>query len=373
MTRALGKRTNTDTDAVVRWMDAGATRSDPEPTPLPGIQPAKRRLHAAWRENAQSRIVELDVEIDCLIDQLGSAASATQRRRLVEAKVRLRAADAVVKSRPGLRNAWTGVDVARALAHINAVDVTLTRLSPPNTVAAKLPDIITHAALLLKPHDARLDDLRRYAAKPDLTDDDRGHIAQDMRAIFAACADEHVRTRSFRNLLLGATFVLTLFAVGIGLLGWCAPNWFVLCASNHPTVASCPTGGSAPSGGDVFLVELIGLFSAGLMGSVAIRRMRGSSTPYAVPMASLLVKLPTGALTALAGLLLVRAGVLGPDVAVAGTTQLVAYALIFGGSQQAFTRLIDIQTQNVLDSIPTPNRDAAKPPNTAVRPNQEGP
>jgi hypothetical protein len=354
-------------------MDAGTARTDPEPARLSAIQPAKRRLHAAWRENAQSRIVELDVEVDCLIDQLGSAMSAAQRRRLLEAKGRLRAANAIVERRPGLRYAWTGVDVARALAHINAVEVTLTRLSPPNTVAAKLPDIIAHAALLLKPHDARLDDLRHYAAKPALTDEDRGPIAHNVRAIYAACADEHVRTRSFRNLLFGATLVLTLFAVGIGLLGWCAPGWFMLCVPAHPTVATCPTGGSAPTGGDVFLVELIGLFSAGLMGSVTIRRMRGSSTPYAVPMASLLVKLPSGALTALAGLLLVRAGVLGPDVAAAGTAQLVAYALIFGGSQQAFTRLIDIQTQNVLDSIPTPNRDAAKPRNGASLPDQEGP
>lgn len=371
MTRSLGKRANTDTDAVVRWMDIGAARTDPEQLELPPIQPAKRRLHAAWRENAQSRIVELDVEIDCLIDQLGSAMSAAQRRRLAEAKGRLRAADSAVKSRPGLRPAWTGVDVARVLAHINAVEATITSLSRPETVAAKLPDIIADAALLLKPHDARLDDLRQYAAKQALTEEDRGAIAQDVRAIYAACADEHVRTRSFRNLLFGATFVLMLFAVGIGLLGWCAPGWFALCASDHPAAATCPTGGWAPSGGDVFLVELIGLFSAGLMGSVAIRRMRGSSTPYAVPMASLLVKLPTGALTALAGLLLIRAGVLGPDVAAAARAQLVAYALIFGGSQQAFTRLIDIQTQNVLDSIPSRNRDAAKPASPASHPNQE--
>ncbi|WP_152665331.1 hypothetical protein [Mycobacterium sp. UM_Kg1] len=359
MTRSSGNRANTD--AVVRWMDTGAGRTDPEPTALAPITPAKRRLHAAWRESAQSRIVDLDVEIDCLIEQLGSEMSAAQRRRLGVAKGRLRAADAAVKSRPGLRYAWTGVDVARALGHINAVEITLTALSPPDAVAAKLPDIIADAALLLKPHDARLDDLRKYAAKQALTDQDRGAIAQDVRAIYAACADEHVRTRSFRNLLFGATFVLTLFAVGIGLLGWRAPGWFALCAADHPAAATCPTGGWAPTGGDVFLVELIGLFSAGLLGSVAIRRMRGSSTPYAVPMASLLVKLPTGALTALAGLLLIRAGVLGPDVAAAGRAQLVAYALIFGGSQQAFTRLIDIQTQNVLDSIPSRNRDAAKP------------
>ena len=69
---------------------------------------------------------------------------------------------------------------------------------------------------------------------------------------------------------------------------------------------------------------------------------------------------PTGALTAVGGLLLLRAGVLGPDLAASGTAQLVAYALVFGASQQAFTRLIDIQTQNVLDNIPTRNRGATK-------------
>ncbi|PQM45238.1 hypothetical protein [Mycobacterium talmoniae] len=366
MTQTIGKCPNTDTG----WMAGGAARTDSTTPALPPIQPAKRRLHAAWRENAQSRILALDVEVDCLITRL-ETLTATERRRLVDAKERLRAADAIVKSRPGLRYAWTGVDIARALAHMNAVEVTLTRLSPPSAVAAKLPTIIADAALLLKPHDARVEDLRRYAAKVPLNDGDRDAIAQDMRAVYAACADEHVKTRSFRNILFGATFVLTLFAVGVGLLGWRAPDWVVLCAPTRQMVATCPSGGWAPASGDVFVVELIGLFSASLVGAVAIRRMRGSSTPYAVPMASLLVKLPTGALTAVAGLLLLRAGILGPDVAAAGTAQLVAYALIFGASQQAFTRLIDIQTQNVLDSIPTPNRDAAKDPGSASQRDQD--
>ncbi|ORV69965.1 hypothetical protein AWC09_11190 [Mycolicibacter hiberniae] len=61
-------------------MDTGAGRTDPEPTALAPITPAKRRLHAAWRESAQSRIVDLDVEIDCLIEQLRSEMSAAQRR-----------------------------------------------------------------------------------------------------------------------------------------------------------------------------------------------------------------------------------------------------------------------------------------------------
>ena len=336
-----------------------------DPLQLPPIQPAKRRLHAAWRENAQSLIVDLDAEVDCLAQQLGPEISASAQRRLVEAKQRLHAADWIVRSRPGVRHAWTGVDVARAWANIHAVEVTLIRLSAPAAVAAKLPDIVADASLVLKPNDARLENLRQYEKCRPLQDEDRDAIAEDVKAIYTACADDHIRTRSFRNILFGATFVLALFAVGFGLLGWRSPEWVGLCAPRVQTVPTCPSGRGAPTGGDVFLVELIGLFSASLVGSVAIRRMRGSSTPYAVPMASLLVKLPTGALTAVGGALLIRAGVLGPDVAVAGTAQLVAYALIFGAGQQAFTRLIDIQTQDVLNSIPTAGRDGPKEPNAA--------
>ena len=97
-----------------------------------------------------------------------------------------------------------------------------------------------------------------------------------------------------------------------------------------------------------------GVFGASLMGSVAIRRMQGSSTPYRIPMASLLLKLPTGALTAAAGLMLIRAASHGSIIAPPSTAQLVAYALIFGAGQQTITSLIDTQAQKVLNAI-TPN------------------
>jgi hypothetical protein len=362
---ATAKRTKVHSRAQDPGADVHTAKAWRKYLELPPIEPAKKRLHAAWRENVQSRIVDLDAEVDCLVQQLGRRRSPRELRRLAEAKVRLRAADSIVKKRPGLWYAWTGVDVARASANIHAVEATLIQLSAPAAVAAKVPDIIADAALVLKPHDARLVNLCQYAKRQPLKREDRETIAQDAKAIYAACADEHVRTRSFRNILFGATFILTLLVVGLGLLGWRSPEWIGLCARTAQSRPTCPSGGVEPTGGDVFLVELIGLFSASLVGSVAIRRMRGSSTPYAVPMASLLVKLPTGALTAVAGLLLIRAGVLGPDVAGAATAQFVAYALIFGASQQAFTRLIDIQTQNVLNSIPTPSRDAGRDPKTA--------
>ena len=37
--------------------------------------------------------------------------------------------------------------------------------------------------------------------------------------------------------------------------------------------------------GDVWLVEFIGLLAAALAGATALRNLRGTSTPYAVPLA----------------------------------------------------------------------------------------
>jgi hypothetical protein len=306
--------------------------------------------------------VDLDLELDCLPSRLNRALSALEQRRVHPAKKRLLEASVVVKRRPSPWSAWNGVDVEKAWVNIHAVEATLIELSPANTVAAKLPDIIADAQLALKPNDRRLQRLRDYAAREAVADDNREHIAEDVKAIKAAGLKEQVKARSFRNLLFGATVALTLFAILFAFVGLLSPKWVVLCGTATNAMDRCPSGEGVPTGGDVVLVELIGLLSASLVGSVAIRRMRGTSTPYAVPMASLLVKLPTGALTAVAGLLLIRAGVLGPAVANSTAAQLAAYALIFGASQQALTRLIDIQTQSVLDNIPSQERDRANEP-----------
>jgi hypothetical protein len=94
-----------------------------------------------------------------------------------------------------------------------------------------------------------------------------------------------------------------------------------------------------------------------LTGALAVRRIRGTATPYAVPMLSLIVKLPIGALTAFGSLLLLH---LLSAFSVHSSVEIAAYAIIFGASQQAFTRLIDKQAQNVLDSVPTAGKDGAK-------------
>jgi hypothetical protein len=111
------------------------------------------------------------------------------------------------------------------------------------------------------------------------------------------------------------------------------------------------SGASSPSGTNVVVVEVLGLISAGLVGAVSICRMQGTSTAYAVPMATMLLKLPAGALTAVAELLMIKAGLAGSAVTTSTDAHVMGYALLLGASQQGITGLVDRQAQKVLNGI----------------------
>src|SRR5207248_8374031 len=109
------------------------------------------------------------------------------------------------------------------------------------------------------------------------------------------------------------------------------------------------------------LVELIGLAAAAVAAAAAIRGIRGSSERLGVPIALVLLKLPTGAVTAFLGLLLMR-GQFVPGLSALDTSaQILAWALVFGYAQQLFTRLVDQQGQTVLNSVRGPILSSPSP------------
>jgi hypothetical protein len=159
-------------------------------------------------------------------------------------------------------------------------------------------------------------------------------------------------------------------------LGLVSPTTVPLCfepEKSGQTVVVCPTAQSAllPTGQqagpvapdvddavkqtagpwDLFTVEVIGLIAAAVAAAVAIRGIRGSSEPYGLPVALAALKLPTGAVTAFLGLLLMR-GQFVPGLSALDTSaQILAWALVFGYAQQLFTRLVDQQAHTVLDTV----------------------
>jgi hypothetical protein len=146
-----------------------------------------------------------------------------------------------------------------------------------------------------------------------------------------------------------------------------------------PSEDEPPTPGAVhrrlPAPGDVTLVALLGMLGGGLSGAVAIRHLQGSSTPYDVPVALSLLKLPSGAISALIGLLFVRGGFVPGLSQLDSQPQILAYAFVFGIAQRLVTRLVDRQAQDILTKMPSKEPVNAKPepPPAGVSPSPSRP
>lgn len=136
-------------------------------------------------------------------------------------------------------------------------------------------------------------------------------------------------------------------------------------AINHAEVLDRVVRETATSW-DVALIELIGALAAAVSGAFALRAIDGTATPYSLPVALAVLKVPAGALTAVLGLLLLRGEFVPGFSNLDSSAQIVAWAIIFGGAQQLVTRLIDRRAETVLDKVGAPGT-AKAPDGTTVK------
>ena len=102
---------------------------------------------------------------------------------------------------------------------------------------------------------------------------------------------------------------------------------------------------------DVPLVAIVGLVAATLAAALSLRNLRGTTLPYSLPVALAVLKLPTGALTAVVGLLLMRGEFVPGLSALDSPAQILAWAILFGYSQQLFTRFVDERAQRIMSQV----------------------
>jgi hypothetical protein len=266
--------------------------------------------------------------------------------------------------RGGLRPGPNRARMERAYANIDEAAAGLLHRTPEPHLRGQIPGLVSHVRAHLPPaHTQRvaveaLGSRRRSEIDP-LDDDDRALLVDATRTASAAARREHARLRSFCAIVNTTSVLLFLLAVLAAAVGAVRPEWIPLCSQPDPALVVCPTGsatgtaatlaGTARSG-DVVVVMLLGLLAAAVTAAAAIRRIRGTSTPFAVPVALLALKLPTGALTAFLGLILLN-GQFVPGLSALDTSgQILAWALIFGAAQQLVTGLVDKRAQSVLDA-----------------------
>ena len=327
----------------------------------------------AWREQALTRIAEIRTLTAVFRSQSANGSADELVKRIEDHLAAAREGAEGARAGRGRVGAWvSGAPLERAASNLHAAEADLLRLAPIQEVRSQLPSVEAHLADHLDPDDprrARVDEIARSIEEEDLSEVDRGTVVAAVRAASSEARREVVRVRSFRNVLLVAASLLAVAAAGLAVLGIVNPDVIPLCFAPDMERVVCPTGEMAlgrqgveattretTSPWDVPLVELVGLIAAAVAGAAALSGIKGTSVPYSLPVALTLLKLPTGALTAVLGLLLMR-GEFIPGLSALDTSgQIIAWAVVFGAAQQLFTRLVDQQAQTVLENVGKPTR-----------------
>ena len=390
----------------------------PAPPPPPNDGPSTidaidGPVWVAWREGTLTRAKELEAL------SLWVRPRHTQGNDEVLAKAidrHLDAARQAAKVDPldpprRLRIFRHGPLMERARSNLDAAEAHLLTLAENSYILGQMPCLLNHVQCHLPRTDARRQEFERIARKLGIKDpdhpllqkdkelgrDDKEAIVKDerrkiiniVRAASSAGLREDVRLRSFRNVVVVTAMLMAVLAIGVAITGYLQPTLIPLCFAPQEAgkvTVVCPTAQSEPfipegdtpqpplpmrriddvvkdtaKPQDLLVVELVGLTAAAIATAAAIRRIKGSSERYGLPLALAVLKLPTGAITAFLGLLLMR-GQFVPGLSALDTpAQILAWALVFGYAQQLFTRLVDQQGQTVLDNVRGADRPQPAP------------
>lgn len=381
-------------------MAANAERDAGHPPPF-GIG---RPTTASWREHVLTRVAEHRFLVLWLRPRIGAGDGAALDAIEVHLKTAEMAADG---TEPGLFKRWRaavrGASVERARSHLDAVESELLRLAPDPYLLGQLPSLVAHVRAHLDKDDPRRVGIegiydrinervirKNMGAPPGtpqgvpvdgLDPAERDMLVAAVRQASGQARREVTRVRSFRNILLVAALLLGLGAGGMIVVGAAKPELLPLCFNPEGMVV-CPTedqpapGQSSATGTgrptqltpreqaevddvirdtanswDIPLVALVGCIAAALAAATALRRIKGTSTEYNLPVALAILKLPTGALTALLGLLLMRGDFIPGLSALDSSAQIIAWAILFGYAQQLLTRFVDDRAQRVLADV----------------------
>ncbi|HEX3297685.1 MAG TPA: hypothetical protein VHR85_12785 [Nocardioides sp.] len=279
--------------------------------------------------------------------------------RLTDAKKAARRIS--LRPRPA-SNWWRGTLVEAAYQNLHSAEILMATLYDDAQVAAEIPEAIARVEVALD-----RDDPRRHAALKlqDAQPADPGtreRFAKAVQVGFEAADAEHARLRSFRNAVVGSAAVLATVLVAFIAYVWNHPAVMPLCFITEPgNTKVCAAGGSAPQGYDLLTVAALGVLGGLLSAIVSIRNMQGTSLAYDVPTALAALKLPVGALSAMGGLLLIKANFVPGLSQLDSQEQILAYAFIFGAAQQLLVGAVDRHAQQLLAAAPSKAASSARP------------
>lgn len=351
-----------------------------------------RRERGSWVlcEEIRAHVCELGALLDAA--ERGQKASEPDSRLLGGAREELVRAKGVIDFDKH-RRAPAASHVTTAQVHLDTARSLWLRTLSPAELESHMPAMLA----VVKEH-LELRDERRLAVEKlasdmatareagtafDLQHAHRAVIVGAVNAARQAELRERLRAGSFVVIVWWVTAFLFTLAVAVAVLSAIFKTAVPLCF--HPSSPEgggnrfsivCPTKESGESflmeeadretekiarRGDYIVAEFAGLVAAGVAAASALRKIRGTSTAFGIPVALAMLKLPLGALTAVLGLLLMRGDFVPGLSALDSSAQIIAWAVIFGYSQELFTKFVDRRGQDVLEGMRGPAAPAPMP------------
>ncbi|MEU0193473.1 hypothetical protein ABZ250_26945 [Streptomyces afghaniensis] len=345
-----------------------------------------RPPRTAWRARAKTRIAYLEAQLE----RERVKPCSEDRKTLVEGmRGHLKKAGAAADEDFGWRRAWSGSAAREGVwSNIRSAEVTLLQLVSDEEAAGRASEVMALVKDHLEtddPRRVRLGRRLRSIISGEISPSDRDLMVRALDAAYNALDDELARVRSLRNILWTATFVVLLGVAGLAVYGWFFPQSLSLCftpkvepgnasgvdvvcpTAEHPNQAAGTPASSLAQSKDILTVEIAGLAGAALTVIASLRRIRGTDSPYMLPLASAVLKFPTGALSAFLGLLLIR-GAFVPGLSdLDSRAQVLGWAAAFGAAQHLVTRLVDDRAQMTLAEVGRTTEAVVDPEKASVK------
>ena len=254
---------------------------------------------------------------------------------------------------------WTGSQIDVAYCALQTASQILLSVEPEDAVRAHIPDMAAAVTISFHPDDLRLHGYLRtleILAQPGrrISDGDRAQLRAIRQACDSSDASAHADARTFRNTLVVLGALLAALLAGEAGLAWADQSFRAVFA------AAASAGKPGPSGWYVPELEVIGSLSGLGSAALALKNYSGRRHSYGLPLIQALIKGGAGAATGLLGVLLATSGLAGSLRLHAGA-QIFTVALAFGVAQYLFTRLIDQQARDVLNSAGSGSDRAVTP------------
>jgi hypothetical protein len=323
--------------------------------------PAISTLRESWRPGLNAwddlmmggnwRVV-MTAEVERLRAELPSAPSRAAQATVQRAAGLLDAVERSVNKPPSIRGWWTGEQSLLASLQVHEAEAELAATLPDEIALARLPQALADARRDIDNDDnaAVREATSLYfetyaggssAARPP-------HrlaplvLSQLLQSRYDAVDKRQDLGLAFRNRAIRLTAVILVsllasVAVAAGAQLHLSPGGRSVTASTFPSAWLT-----------VLCVIIFGLIGGLISAIPGLARPVASHDPYGLVVYQAALKPPLGGLLAVAGCLALQSGALPGVTGVTSLTGLLFWAIAFGASQQAVTRMLDAQVGNLL-------------------------